>query len=178
MIRVSNPCTENVSYGIAVSRAKDVPAFGPPLKPGATYQKCADFHDFLLTKVINAENAVHRSKKFASMAKRTRREALKELVENYVTTHSNEGPSRIASRFLGGSVKRKEKQIPRPVLGADVRGALSWMVEAHDRSMERRISSILGVSADSVVALDIPTGAVIFATPTHSILGWANTETG
>lgn len=31
------------------------------------------------------------------MAARTRREALKDLSENYVTTHSNEGPARIAS---------------------------------------------------------------------------------
>lgn len=34
------------------------------------------------------------------MAARTRREALKDLSENYVTTHLNEGPSRIASEFL------------------------------------------------------------------------------
>jgi hypothetical protein len=32
------------------------------------------------------------------MAARTRREALKDLAENYVTAHPNEGPSRIASR--------------------------------------------------------------------------------
>jgi hypothetical protein len=31
------------------------------------------------------------------MAARTRREALKDLAENYVTAHPNEGPSRIAS---------------------------------------------------------------------------------
>lgn len=77
---------------------KDVPAFGPPIQLGANYQKCAEFHDFLLTKIINAENAVHRSKKFAAMAARTRREALKDLAENYVTAHPNEGPSRIASK--------------------------------------------------------------------------------
>lgn len=53
-----------------------------------------------MTKIINAENAVHRSKKFAAMAARTRREALKDLAENYVTAHPNEGPSRIASKFL------------------------------------------------------------------------------
>lgn len=50
VIRVNNPCTENVSYGVAVARAKDVPAFGPPIARGATYQKCAEFHDFLMTK--------------------------------------------------------------------------------------------------------------------------------
>lgn len=53
IIRVNNPCTDNVNYGytsyneriylsvfrVAVSRAKDVPAFGPPIQRGATYQK-------------------------------------------------------------------------------------------------------------------------------------------
>jgi len=178
IVRVSNPCTDNVSYRVAISRVKDVPAFGPPIQPGATYQKCAEFHDFLLTKIINAENAVHRSKKFAAMAARTRREALKDLAENYVTTHPNEGPSRIASRFLGGSVKRKERPVPKPVLGANVRGALSWMVEVQDHSLNKKINSVLGVSAESIVLLEIPSGAVLFATPTHSVLGWANTEFG
>lgn len=91
IVRVTNPCTDNVSYSVAVSRAKDVPAFGPPIQRGATYQKSADFYDFLISKIINAENAVHRSSKFAAMAARTRREALKDLAENYVTTHPNEG---------------------------------------------------------------------------------------
>lgn len=60
------------------------------------------------------------------MAARTRREALKDLVENYAAAHANEGASRIASRLLGGSVKRKERAIPKPVLDAAVRAALSW----------------------------------------------------
>ncbi|CAD5231680.1 unnamed protein product [Bursaphelenchus xylophilus] len=178
IVRVNNPCTDNVSYGVAVARAKDVPAFGPPIYRGATYQKCAEFHDFLLTKIINAENAVHRSSKFAAMAARTRREALKDLAENYVTAHPNEGPSRIASRFLGGSVKRKERPQPKPVLGPNVRGALSWLVDVHDHSFNQRISCVLGLSAESLVLLEIPSGAVLFATPTHAILGWVNTDVG
>ncbi|KAI6186580.1 hypothetical protein M3Y98_00148100 [Aphelenchoides besseyi] len=179
IVRVNSPCTDNVSYGVAVSRAKDVPAFGPPIRRGATYQKCAEFHDFLLTKIINAENAVHRSTKFAAMAARTRREALKDLAENHVMSHPNEGPSRIASRFLGGSVKRgKERQQPKPVLGPNVRGALSWLVDVHDHSFNRRISCVLGVSAENIVLLEMPLGTVVFATPTHSVLGWANTEVG
>lgn len=114
---ILSPSTQYSS--VAVSRSKEVPAFGPPLPKGATFSKCADFHDWLLTKstflylnttsepyyyslfhvtVINAENAVHRSKKFATMAARTRREALRDLAENYVGTHQNEGPSRIASK--------------------------------------------------------------------------------
>lgn len=35
--------------------------------------------------MINAENAAHRSEKFATMATRTRQEYLKDLVSNYTT---------------------------------------------------------------------------------------------
>lgn len=177
IVRVHNACTDNVSYSVAVSRSKEVPAFGPPLPKGATFSKCADFHDWLLTKIINAENAVHRSKKFATMAARTRREALRDLAENYVGTHQNEGPSRIASRFLGGSVKRRERQNPKPFL-ANVRGALSWLVDVHDHSINQRVSCVLGLSQDALVLLERPSGTAIFTTPTHSIIGWANTDMG
>ena len=68
--------------------------------------------------------------------------------------------------------------MPKPVLGANIRGALSWMVDVHDHSLSQRISCILGVSADSIVLLEIPSGTVIFAIPTHSVLGWASTEIG
>jgi len=40
----------------------------------------------LLCLVINAENAAHRSEKFATMATRTRQEYLKDLANNYTTT--------------------------------------------------------------------------------------------
>ncbi|CAB3398570.1 unnamed protein product [Caenorhabditis bovis] len=177
IVRVHNECTDNVTYSVAVSRSKDVPPFGPPIPKGACFSKCAEFHDWLLTKIVNAENAVHRSKKFATMAARTRREALRDLVENYVGPHQNEGASKIASRFLGGSVKRKERHNPKPT-NIVMRGAISWLVDVHDYSTNQRISCVLGVSQDAIVLLERPSGSVVFSTPTHSIIGWANTELG
>ena len=59
--------------------------FGPPIPAGALFPKSAAFTKFLLTKVINAENAAHRSDKFVSMATRTRQEYLKDLASNYST---------------------------------------------------------------------------------------------
>uniref|UniRef100_A0A0N4Z8W4 Rap-GAP domain-containing protein n=1 Tax=Parastrongyloides trichosuri TaxID=131310 RepID=A0A0N4Z8W4_PARTI len=178
IVRVNNPCTDNVTYTIAVSRAKDVPTFGPVIPSNATFGKSTEFHDFLITKIINAENAVHRSKKFASMAARARRESLKDLVENYVAAHPNEVPSRIASRFLGGSVKRKERPIPKPIIDSNLRGAISWLLEVFDYSLNQRVQCVLGVSFESIALLEIPTGDCLFFTPTHSVLGWATIETG
>uniref|UniRef100_A0A914HJB0 Rap-GAP domain-containing protein n=1 Tax=Globodera rostochiensis TaxID=31243 RepID=A0A914HJB0_GLORO len=179
VVRACNPLTEGVTYRVAVSRAKDVPAFGSPVPASATFQKSAEFHDFLITKIINAENAVHRSRKFASMAARTRREALKDLLENYAgAAHSNEGASRIASRLLGGSVKRKERVVPKPVLDAAVRAAISWQVDVFDHSSGQRTPAVLGLSVDTLVLLSVPSGLAVFSTPTHSILGWIQAADG
>lgn len=86
VVRAINPCTENTHYTVAVSRSKEVPVFGPPIKDGAVFPKSKTFADFLLAKVVNAENAAHRSEKFATMATRTRQEYLKDLANNYSTT--------------------------------------------------------------------------------------------
>ena len=73
------------NFSIAVSRSKNVPMFGPPIPAGALFSKNSAFTKFLLTKIINAENAAHRSDKFVSMATRTRQEYLKDLAANYTT---------------------------------------------------------------------------------------------
>ncbi|CAG9536350.1 unnamed protein product [Cercopithifilaria johnstoni] len=178
IVRANNPCTDDVTYSVAVSRAKDVPAFGPAIPQGATFPKSSEFHDFFITKIINAENAVHRSKKFAAMAARTRREALKEVAENFASGHPNDGPARIASRFLVGSVKRKERLLPRPILSESLHGALSWLVEVYDYSQNQSITCVLGVSGETLVILEMPSGEVICAIPTHSVIGWATTDSG
>lgn len=51
VVRAIDPCTENTHYSIAVSRAKEVPLFGPPIKEGAVYAKGDAFTDLLLAKV-------------------------------------------------------------------------------------------------------------------------------
>ena len=72
-------------FSIAVTRSKNVPMFGPPIPASALFSKNSAFTKFLLTKIINAENAAHRSDKFVSMATRTRQEYLKDLATNYAT---------------------------------------------------------------------------------------------
>ncbi|NWH80268.1 SI1L3 protein, partial [Piaya cayana] len=85
IVRAHNPCSDRVSYSVAVTRSKDVPPFGPPV-PGVSFGKTDTFRSFLLAKALNGENAAHKSFKFHAMATRTRREYLKDLAENYVTT--------------------------------------------------------------------------------------------
>lgn len=81
---------------MAVSRSKSVPMFGPPLPPGGRFAKSRAFAEFLLAKIVNAENAAHRSDKFVSMAVRTRQELLKDLAANYVTQTTLESGSKFS----------------------------------------------------------------------------------
>lgn len=86
VVRAINPCTENTHYKVSVSRSRDVQVFGPPIKESAIFPKGKAFAEFLLAKVVNAENAAHRSEKFVSMATRTRQEYLKDLVASFSST--------------------------------------------------------------------------------------------
>lgn len=60
VVRAVDPCSDNTQYRVAVSRSKEVPIFGPPVPQGAIFTKGKTFADFILAKVINAENAAHR----------------------------------------------------------------------------------------------------------------------
>ena len=84
---------------MAVTRSKNVPMFGPPIPQGALFPKAPSFAKFLLTKVINAENAAHRSDKFVSMATRTRQEYLKDLATNYISQTTLDSGSKFGKKW-------------------------------------------------------------------------------
>ncbi|XP_062409154.1 rap1 GTPase-activating protein 2a isoform X2 [Sardina pilchardus] len=79
LVQVENPCTEHTTYKVSVTAREDVPAFGPPLPNPAVFKKGPEFRDFLLTKLINAENACYKSDKFAKLEGRTRAALLDNL---------------------------------------------------------------------------------------------------
>lgn len=54
-------------YKVSVTARDDVPFFGPTLPSPAVFKKGPDFKDFLLTKLINAENACYKAEKFAKL---------------------------------------------------------------------------------------------------------------
>ncbi|KAM8905380.1 rap1 GTPase-activating protein 2a isoform 4-T4 [Spinachia spinachia] len=79
LVQVENPCTEHTTYKVSVTAREDVPPFGPPLPNPAVFRKGPEFRDFLLTKLINAENACYKSDKFAKLEGRTRAALLDNL---------------------------------------------------------------------------------------------------
>ncbi|XP_075974262.1 signal-induced proliferation-associated 1-like protein 1 [Anticarsia gemmatalis] len=180
VVRAIDPCTENTHYSIAVSRAKEVPLFGPPIKDGAVYPKGEAFTDLLLSKVINGENAAIQSPKFSTMATRTRQEYLKDLAKNYVTATTVETGQKFSlfSSLLmkSGSNSTNNTLITRidnctnDVL---VGGALCFHVQVQDEGAGGAlIDCIMGVSADTVVFVEDTTRQIVLVLPTNSLLGW------
>ncbi|XP_040279577.1 rap1 GTPase-activating protein 1 isoform X3 [Bufo bufo] len=81
VIQVENACTDNTVYKVSVTARDDVPFFGPPLPDPAVFRKGSEFHEFLLTKLINAEYACYKAEKFAKLEERTRVALLETLYE-------------------------------------------------------------------------------------------------
>ncbi|XP_042265145.1 rap1 GTPase-activating protein 1-like isoform X10 [Thunnus maccoyii] len=81
VVQVVNPCSDNVLYKVSVTARDDVPFFGPALPNPAVFKKGPEFHDFLFTKLINAEYACYKAEKFAKLEERTRSALLETLYE-------------------------------------------------------------------------------------------------
>ncbi|XP_077202408.1 signal-induced proliferation-associated 1-like protein 2 isoform X5 [Paroedura picta] len=172
IVKVHNPCTENVCYSVGVSRSKDVPSFGPPIPKGVTFPKSAVFRDFLLAKVINAENAAHKSEKFRAMATRTRQEYLKDLAENFVTTATVDTSVKFSFITLGA--KKKERVKPRKDAHLFSVGAVIWNVIARDFGQSLDIECLLGISNEFIVLIEKESKNVVFNCSCRDVIGWTS----
>ncbi|XP_070825402.1 rap1 GTPase-activating protein 1 isoform X18 [Chaetodon trifascialis] len=81
VVQVVNPCSDSVLYRVSVTARDDVPFFGPALPNPAVFKKGPEFHEFLFTKLINAEYACYKAEKFAKLEERTRSALLETLYE-------------------------------------------------------------------------------------------------
>ncbi|OQV18986.1 Signal-induced proliferation-associated 1-like protein 1 [Hypsibius exemplaris] len=177
VVRVQNPNTDHAQYHVSVSRSRDVPPFGPPLPETMTFTKGPEFVDFLLTKVINAENAAHKSDKFVALATRTRHEYLKDLALNSVT-HSTMESGMGKLTLFSLSSKKREKTVLSFRSDASLRGALIWNVQARDFDPVLPLNGrmILGISDNYVVLIDMISNAVSKIIPNSNIMGWKSQE--
>ncbi|KAI5752221.1 hypothetical protein M8J77_014990 [Diaphorina citri] len=174
VVRALNPNSDHTQYSVAVSRSKEVPLFGPPIPENATFNKSKEFRDFLLSKIINGENAAHRSEKFATMATRTRQEYLKDLTQNYATSTLIE-PSQKFSMPLFSS-KKKERWRPRIIPDTLQKGAICWQVSLEDSKTGSLMHCVLAISTDSVVLVEEQSRDLVFVAPAKSVLGWATSS--
>uniref|UniRef100_A0A8I3WTR9 Signal induced proliferation associated 1 like 1 n=1 Tax=Callithrix jacchus TaxID=9483 RepID=A0A8I3WTR9_CALJA len=175
IVRVHNPCSDSVCYSVAVTRSRDVPSFGPPIPKGVTFPKSNVFRDFLLAKVINAENAAHKSEKFRAMATRTRQEYLKDLAEKNVTNTPIDPSGKFP--FISLASKKKEKSKPYPGAELSSMGAIVWVVRAKDYSKAMELDCLLGISNEFIVLIEQETKSVVFNCSCRDVIGWTSTDT-
>ncbi|XP_073464719.1 signal-induced proliferation-associated 1-like protein 1 isoform X5 [Aquarana catesbeiana] len=175
VVRVHNPCTDSVCYSVAVTRSRDVPGFGPPIPKSFTFPKSTVFRDFLLAKVINAENAAHKSEKFLAMATRTHQEYLKDLAEKNVTNTSIDSSGKFP--FISLASKKKEKAKPYSWAELYSTGAIVWSVQVEDFSNALEIDCLLCVSNEILALIDQETKSVLFNCSSRDIIGWTSNNT-
>lgn len=157
---------------VAVSRSKDVPPFGPPIPKAVTFPKSAVFRDFLLAKVINGENAAHKSEKFRAMATRTRQEYLKDLAENFVSTTTIDNAVKFS--FINLGAKKKEKVKPRKDAHLFSVGAVTWSVSTRDFSQSLDVDCLLGISNEFIVLIEEDSKNVVFNCSCRDVIGWTS----
>ncbi|XP_014472718.1 PREDICTED: rap1 GTPase-activating protein 1-like isoform X2 [Dinoponera quadriceps] len=95
IVQVIDPCTPNTRYKVSVTARDDVPWFGPTLPTPAVFLRGVEFKEFLLTKLVNAENAAYKAEKFSKLELRTRSALLESLTEELQSKTAD---------FLGGPV--------------------------------------------------------------------------
>ncbi|XP_072551639.1 signal-induced proliferation-associated 1-like protein 3 isoform X2 [Salminus brasiliensis] len=173
IVRVHNPCSENTCYSVAVTRMKDVPPFGPPLPPtGVTFRDPAAFRSFLLAKIINAENAAHKSEKFHAMATRTRQGYLRDLAENCVSSTPLDTAGKL-NNLISLASKRRERGRAREGAELGAVGGVAWRVVAQDFSGGgAELPCVLAISAEFVVLADCSTKEVVFNCFCADVIGW------
>ncbi|KAJ8912502.1 hypothetical protein NQ315_000678, partial [Exocentrus adspersus] len=94
VVQVIDPNSSNTRYKVSVTARDDVPFFGPTLPTPSIFCHGPEFKEFLLTKLINAENACYKADKFAKLELRTRTSLLQSLTDEL---------KQKTSEFLGGS---------------------------------------------------------------------------
>ncbi|RVE64876.1 hypothetical protein OJAV_G00130250 [Oryzias javanicus] len=172
IVRVHHPCSDNTYYSVAVTRMKDVPLFGPPIPLEVTFRDPEVFRNFLLAKVINAENAVHKSEKFHTMATRTRQEYLRDLAENYISSTPLDTAGKL-NNLISLASKKRERSKAREGAELGARGAVAWRVQAQDfRGGAKELPCALGISAEFVVLVDCVAKEVVFNCFCSDVIGW------
>ncbi|KAL7988491.1 hypothetical protein Chor_007410 [Crotalus horridus] len=81
VVQLHHNASGETLYKVSVTARDDVPFFGPALPNPAVFKKGADFREFLLAKLINAEYSCYHAEKFAKLEERTRSALLESLYE-------------------------------------------------------------------------------------------------
>ncbi|XP_053611065.1 rap1 GTPase-activating protein 1 isoform X4 [Plodia interpunctella] len=120
-------------YKVAVTARVDVPFFGPTLPQPPIFRKGREFKEFLLTKLINAENACYKAEKFAQLELRTRASLLQNLTEDLKNK---------TCEFLGTGVRIETGAVsPQPELTPKQDGPGARFIDTVKKALISKVSS-------------------------------------
>jgi hypothetical protein len=190
---------------VAVSYSQDIPPFGPPLPKNPFFESGKEFREFLLAKLVNADNVGLKCEKFTQIRMRTRHGKLKELIENFSTKTTLENSSNGKSNSGGiisqklhlfnfGSLKQKklrskslqEFNAKNPANSSEesmivssfkLNGALFWNVQiVEDFQYLLKNCCFMGISKQYIVIIDSEQKCVLFAIGSNAVIGWTLNE--
>jgi len=79
LVQPLNSADGKTRYRVSVTARSDVPYFGPGMPSPAVFKKGAKLKNFLLTKLVNAQNACLKAEEFSKLEQRTRSTLLANL---------------------------------------------------------------------------------------------------
>uniref|UniRef100_A0A2P2I926 Rap1 GTPase-activating protein 1-like n=1 Tax=Hirondellea gigas TaxID=1518452 RepID=A0A2P2I926_9CRUS len=82
VVQPLDPGNPNTRYQVSVTARCDVPFFAPTLPSAATFESGPALKEFLLTKLINGDQACLKAKKFSMLKNRTRKQLLSSLIDD------------------------------------------------------------------------------------------------
>ncbi|XP_073821127.1 rap GTPase activating protein 1 isoform X3 [Musca autumnalis] len=171
VIQPLEPNTPNTRYKVSVTARDDVPFFGPTLPNPAVFRKGQEFKEFILTKLINAENACYKADKFAKLELRTRTSLLQNLVDELKEK---------TREFLGADLSGTATASPTPETPkSDNTTAGSRLFDTVKKALISRVrsQSVDTSNMASVEKFCVSTKLNSSATSTHSKKDTSLTET-
>lgn len=130
VVQPIDACTPNVRYRLTVTARDGVNFFGPTLPDPPVMRKGPELREFLLTKLLNAENACYKAQKFARLELRTRTALLSNLVDDlhkktcdflHLSSLPLIGGSASLAETSGGGKNQEASQPPSAPVGGGAR---------------------------------------------------------
>jgi hypothetical protein len=108
-----------IGYRIAVCSNNDVPQFGPVLPSKSRFYDAGELHNFILSKLVNGENAAYNAPKFSKPFIRNRRAMMDDIVDTYSSINKADSSKigRRKSLIVSSLSMSSQKLKPTPIVG-------------------------------------------------------------
>jgi RAP1 GTPase activating protein 1 len=136
------------TYKISVTARDGVPFFGPALPRSGIIQK-RNLKQFLLTKLINAENACYKAEKFAKLEFRTRSSLLENLVDDL------KDKTKI---YLGNETQIPPESPAKDSTKSENSGSASRFIDTVKKALISRVRSQSTADGNGVSVSTLPNG--------------------